>query len=359
MKIIYLADTENVHTRKWVNHFLKKGHEIICISLSNKKIEGTKHISIMGEKNLAHSSLFHKLSYLKRIKFIKDFIHKEKPDILHTHYASSYGLIGSLCNYHPFIISLWGSDIFEFPRKNLITKKIMEFNLSKADFICSTSKIMATEGNKYTPKNILITPFGVDTEIFKPMPEIKKLKNSTFVIGIVKSLETIYGIDILIKAFKVFSDKYNDTKLVIVGKGSKEVEYKQLVKDLNLNEKVEFVGRVLNEEVPKYLNSFDLYTALSLEESFGVAAIEAMSCNIPVLLSNVSGFAEIVSNNENGFLVESKNPPKTALLFEELYNDRSKLEEISKKSRSFVLNNYDWTNNAKIMEDIYNGIIKN
>lgn len=356
MKIIYLADTNNIHTQKWVNHFLKKGHEIICISLSNKQIKGTRHISIMGKENISHSSLFYKLLYLKKLKFIKDFIHKEKPDILHAHYASSYGLIGGLCNYHPFIISLWGSDIFEFPRKNIITKKIIEFNLYRADIICSTSHIMAKEGNKYTKKNIFITPFGVNINLFKPMPEIMNKKVDEFVIGTVKSLESIYGIDILIKAFKIFSDKYNNTKLVIVGDGTKKINYISLVKELNLDEKVEFIGRVTNSEVPRYLNTFDLYCALSIEESFGVSAIEAMSCSIPVLLSNVSGFSEIVSNNENGFLVEPKNYEETALLFEKLYNNRSELVKISEKSRDFILNNYDWENNAKIMENIYNNV---
>ncbi|MFN8673268.1 MAG: glycosyltransferase [Candidatus Sericytochromatia bacterium] len=351
MKIFYLCDTSSIHSQKWVNYFLSKNYDITCISFSKNKIEGTKHINILEDEiNIPYKKLWQKIFYLKRILFIRSFIKKEQPDILHAHYASSYGFLGALCNYKKFLISVWGSDVFEFPKINFLTKNILKYNLKKAQVICSTSKIMADEIKKYTNKNITITPFGVNTSFFYPK---NKNKNNLFRIGTVKTLETIYGIDTLIKAFKLFSDKYENTILEIVGDGTKRSNYETLVKELNIQNKVIFRGKVKNEEVPNILNSFDIFVALSLQESFGVAVVESMSCSIPVVVSNISGLTEVVINNKTGIIVDVNSPEKACEAFEKLYNDNIFYSELSKNSRQHVLDNYDWKNNAKIMENIY------
>ncbi|MDQ9894055.1 glycosyltransferase, partial [Acinetobacter baumannii] len=91
---------------------------------------------VKGNKN---KSAIKKIEYLKVIKEIKKIIYDIKPDILHAHYASSYGLIGSLVNYKPYIISAWGTDTYEFPNNGFIQKYIIKYNLKKADYIFSTS----------------------------------------------------------------------------------------------------------------------------------------------------------------------------------------------------------------------------
>ena len=73
---------------------------------------------------------------------------------MHAHYASSYGLIGSLMNFSPFVLSVWGSDVFEFPKLGIINKLVLKYNFFKADKILSTSNIMAKEIQLYTNKDI-------------------------------------------------------------------------------------------------------------------------------------------------------------------------------------------------------------
>ena len=119
-------------------------------------------------------------------------------DILHAHYASSYGLLGALANFHPFILSIWGADIFSFPKKSFLHRYIFNFNLRVADKILSTSQIMAKEIKKYTNKEIIVTPFGIDINTFKPGNKVDKIKGEfDFIIGTIKGLEEIYGIEYL------------------------------------------------------------------------------------------------------------------------------------------------------------------
>ncbi|MDU5108194.1 glycosyltransferase, partial [Clostridium sp.] len=291
MKICYLGDANSIHTKKICYFFREKGYEVSVISLNNGNIDGVKVYSMAMEVKNQGSSIG-KLFYLKNIIKIKKLINSIKPDILHAHYATSYGFIGSLMNYKPYIISLWGSDIYEFPKKSFIHKKVLEYNLSKSNLVLSTSKVMANEAKKYTNKDILITPFGVNIDKFIPNKSIKN--NGEILIGTVKTLEANYGIEYLIRAFHIIKNKYKNLniKLRIAGKGSKEEELKNLCKDLNIEKYVEFLGFIDQDKVVNVFNSLDIAIFPSLFESFGVAAVEAQSCGVPVIVSDAPGLME-------------------------------------------------------------------
>lgn len=347
MRIMILADAKSPHTIKWANALSDNGI-IICL-ISFRKAEQNnynldiKHISLNCESS--------KISYLKLLPIVKEEIKNFKPDIIHSYYASSYGLIGALSKFQPFVISVWGSDIFEFPKKSLLHKSILKYNLQKATFLQSTSEAMALETRKYTNKNIEIIPFGIDIKLFKPMPKT----DDTIVVGTVKWLEDIYGINYLIDTFYILTEMYPDKnlRLLIVGSGSKEVKYKQMVADYNISDLVEFTGAVDSKETVKYYQQMSVFVALSLQESFGVAVLEAQACGIPVVVSNVGGLPEVVENGKTGFIVESKNPKQAADAIYKLISDKELHTEFSCKAREFVLKNYNWSENINHQIKLY------
>lgn len=351
MRIMILADAKSPHTVKWSNGLSDYGIEI-CL-LSFRKAEQKYY-----NPDIIHISLninINKISYLKLLPIVKREIKKFKPDILHSYYASSFGFIGALSKFQPFIISMWGSDIFEFPRKSFLHKIILKYNLQKASFLQSTSKAMAAEATKYTKKPIEILPFGIDIEHFKP----KMKTNNEFVIGTVKWLEDIYGINYLIDTFyllkKMLPDK--NLKLLIVGSGSKEKSYKQKVADYDIANFVEFIGAVDNKETVKYHQQMSVFVALSLQESFGVAVIEAAACGVPAVVSNVGGLPEVVENEKTGFVVEPKNPEKAAEFISKLILDKELHQRFSFNAREFVVKNYNWSENLNQQIQLYKSYI--
>ncbi|MCD7873784.1 MAG: glycosyltransferase, partial [Acidaminococcaceae bacterium] len=147
--------------------------------------------------------MFFKIRYLEALLLLKKVIKIFQPDIIHAHYATSYGLLGALVGFHSYIISVWGSDIFDFPNISLFHKNIIKYNFFKADIILSTSNVMAEEIQKYTSKGIKVTPFGVDINEFKPLNVDSIFKPNKIVIGTIKTLEEKYGIEYLIRAFSI------------------------------------------------------------------------------------------------------------------------------------------------------------
>ncbi len=359
MKICYLANAASSHTIKWCNYFKDKGYEIVVISLNPGKIKGVK-VYNFNESNIRTRSNISKISYINKIGSIKKIVRKEKPDILHAHYASSYGLLGSLINYYPYVLSVWGSDIYIFPKKNILCKSIIKYNLKKADHIFSTSYNMAKETQLYTKKDIKITPFGVDTSLFRPDGMYSRKDNEKIIIGTVKTLSKVYGIDFLIKAFSLVKKKYpdKDIELHIAGKGEQEEYLKNLCKDLDIIEDVKFLGYLDNQEnVVRTFNTFDIAVFPSLSESFGVAALEAQSCGIPVIVTDVGGFPEVVKDKTTGLIINKGDLNQLYSAIKYLIDNEDIRMQMGESGRQFVVNKYDINSNFEYVDMLYKDIV--
>lgn len=361
-KICYLADASSPHTKKWCEYFKNKNYDIYVISLNKGDIEGVKvydfGFDVKAKKN---ECILKKIEYLSVIKKIKKIINEIKPDILHAHYASSYGFIGSFLNYKPYIISVWGTDIYEFPNNGFIQKNIIKYNLRKADYIFSTSNAMAKETSKYTNKKVYITPFGVDVEKNKVNKEILKQKKERdyFVIGTIKTLEERYGIEYLIKAFKIVKDKYNNINifLKIIGEGSQIKNLKKISDELDLKDNIKFYGRIEQDEVSDMFNTFNISVFPSLRESFGVSSLESQSCGVPVIITNVGGHPETIINKKTGILVEAKNENEIAEAIIYFIENKNEIYTMGEEARNFVVENYEIEKTFSNIEKIYNKII--
>ena len=359
MKVIFLSPADNIHTIRWVNALSGKGIEVVLVSLKNHKETINK---IDKKVRVLYLPIQKMKGYYLNSFFINKIIEKENPDLINVHYASGYGTLGRFIKFENKLLNVWGSDVYEFPNQNNLKKRILIKNLSSYKAIASTSYCMARETKKYLKnKEIYITPFGVDTNLFKNL-NYEKNKNK-IVIGIVKTLLSKYGIEYLIKAIKELEnilekEIFNKIEVHIYGKGSLEKELKQLAVDLNLKERIKFLGFIKNTDVSKVINQMDIFVAPSIEESFGVAAVEAMACEVPVIVSDADGLKEVVINKETGFVVPKKNYKAIAEKLKELILNENLRKEFGKNGRQRVLNLYNWDDNVENMINVYKEIIK-
>ncbi|MEH7480479.1 glycosyltransferase [Neobacillus drentensis] len=355
MKVLLLAPSKSIHTHKWALFYKSKNIEVKVVTFADHfSEENAKEIDTIQLPKLLPG----KLSYISSVFTLKNILKQYKPDILHAHYASSYGFIGALANYHTYYVSVWGRDIFQFPLQGSVNKGIVTYTLKKANVICSTSHVMAKETNKYTNKQIYITPFGVDLNKFKPMVEGKSTED--FTIGTVKALSDKYGIADLIKAFAIIHQAYPHFQLLIVGDGPQRAEYESLVKTLGIDHLTTFTGRVPNDMVPEYINKMNIFAVPSTEdsESFGVAAVESMACGVPVVVSNVGGLPEVVLEGKTGYVVEKENPDQLASAFLNLIENPETRKEMGVKGIEHVKANYNWIDNANGMLKLYEETLK-
>jgi L-malate glycosyltransferase len=365
MKVLLLSDTYSEHTEKWALGLAGKGIKVGLFSFNKASYEWYHHENITvffePEHKINAESTLTKLSYLKYVNILKKIIKHFKPDILHAHYATSYGLIGALSGFSPFVLSVWGSDVYSFPTRSKFHKKVFQYNLGKADLLMSTSHIMKTEVQKYTSKEVLVTPFGVNTSDFSNEANPKKEPGIIY-IGTIKPIEEKYGIIYIIEAAQIIiqKDKTKKYKFLLIGPGNDLDHYKKIVAEKGLASSIEITGRIPFSEINAYHNLLDVFLNVSIDdsESFGVAAVEAMACEKPVIVTDVGGLMEVVNHGEFGIVIPKKDPGALASAIEQLVSDPIAAQELGKKARQHVLKHYDWQNNLQQMIDAYTNILQ-
>ncbi len=364
MKLAFLAARSSIHTVRWVNALANRGHEVHLLSIQ-------KGGDALDERVQVHYlPVAAPVGYYLNIRTVKRLLISIKPDILHVHYASGYGTLARLVGFEPTLLSVWGSDVFDFPYQNKVNERILRKNLKAATQIASTSWVMKQQTEKFVHPRlpIEVTPFGVNINKFKKM-DIDKDSNK-IVIGMVKRLEEKYGPRYLIQGTAILLDRLKDSghydvlnaiRLLIVGDGSQFSEMKELVKKLNLSSITRFTGAIPHDEVPKYLNQMDIFCAPSTleSESFGVAVVEASACELPVIVTNVGGLPEVVKDGETGYIVDPKNPEQIADKVYELVLDPNKRAKFGQQGRAFVKAHYDWDQNVSQVEQVYKNLIEN
>ena len=365
MKVLLVADARSVHTRRWAVSLKESGVETVLYSIFPSpdgffESAGIRlHVfDMFTYKGLSGIKLVRGMlkSHGEAVRDLKAVISEEKPDILHAHYATSFGLIAAMSGFHPFLISVWGSDVYEFPYKSILNRMSVKYILRKADRIMSTSNIMARQTARFTDKDIEVIPFGVDTGLFRPMQTTGG--DGSFVVGNVKTLSPKYGIDVLINAFSIVlrTNPGLDAKLVIVGDGPCRSEYEGLCRTLGVMERVVFTGRVLNGMLPEYYNRFSVAVSLSRSESFGVVAVEAMACGCPVVTSDADGFTEVVVDGETGFIVPRNDAEAAAAAIQRFIDDPSLREKMGRKGEERVRKMYDWKDSIGKMLKVYGNV---
>lgn len=360
MKILILSDANSIHTQKWALSLSERGIKIKLFSLFKARPEiFQKYKSVNIEvvspnlklkfKNLRHPNLS-KLKYLTSLKFLNREIDIYNPDVVHAHYASSYGLLGHLSKRKPLIVSVWGSDVYDFPSKNIINKFLMKQIITKSNIICSTSKAMKDLIEKdYRRYDVKVIPFGVDVKKFRANKSFNH-----FTVGTIKSIEDHNGIDCLIDAAKiVLRDYKKNMKFLIVGKGSLLQEMKQRVEKYKIKEHFNFAGFVDHEKIVDYYNEISIFIAVSTRESFGVSILEAAACGIPSITSNIGGLTEVNLHNETGFVINPNDSIKLAESIVRLFENSELRQNFGINGRKRVMEKFNWENNVNEMIQIY------
>jgi glycosyltransferase involved in cell wall biosynthesis len=369
VRICMLSDAGSIHTRRWAEYFANRGHEVHLISMRPAEYSRVRvHVvrPWLGRGG-----------YLAAAFAARRVMHTLAPDLVHAHYASSYGLWGALCGWKPLVVSTWGSDIYDFPRRGRLQRRLLEWNLRRADLLCATSEALAQETALYarpgTP--IRLTPFGVDTDLFRPRPGGPRA--SGLVLGTARTLRRTYGLDLLLEAFALLekaggSDESRETgagflgsplpsplSLWIAGDGPERAALERQAERLGIAERVQFLGALSHEQMPAFMWGLDLFVNPSRAESFGVAALEAAASGLPVVATRVGGLPEVVVHEETGLLVPPEDPAALATALAELIRDPERRRAMGAAARARAVACYDWQACAGVMERIYASLLAN
>ena len=348
MKLLMLAPASVIHTQRWVEALHGRGVQLVLATqhdpASWRPPVGVKVV------RLPHGG---SAGYFRNVPALRRLLRDERPDLMNAHYASGYGTTAALAGFRPWLLSVWGSDVYDFPYesgpKGRLKGWLLRRNLRHADAVASTSEAMARQVRRLVPDigAVAVTPFGIDTERFSTRLPSQSQARDGIVIGTVKTLAPKYGIDLLLRAFaqvRAAAKPNAELSLLIVGDGPQRSELEALSRTLGIADHVRFVGAVPHAEVPQWLHRFDVYVAASRldSESFGVAVLEASACGLPVVVSDVGGLPEVVANGKTGLVVVRENVAALAQALARLVESPSERRRLGDAGRRHVVEHYEW-----------------
>lgn len=292
----------------------KRGHKIHFITYSQpSRLDFFNENLFYHEVTINSYPLFDYPPYeLALAGKMVDVVRFEKLDMLHVHYAIPHASAALMAKqilatkgYNiPFVTTLHGTDI-TLVGKDPSYEPVVTFSINSSDAITAVSESLKQETLEYfnIQKEIRVIPNFIDLDRFKKQkkdhfktaicPNNEKLIVHTSNFRKVKRVE-----DVLMVFYNL--RKKIPVKLLLVGDGPERIRIESLCRELGTCEDIRFLGKL--DQIEEVLSVADLFIMPSEKESFGLAALEAMACEVPLISSNAGGLPELNINGQSGFM---------------------------------------------------------
>lgn len=278
-----------------------------------------------------------------------DVIKGNKIDLIQSHLLGSniYCSLAGMLSGTPVVATFHGAvDIGESERFK--TLKFGIINRGACDVVAVSNNLREDmiARTPIKPELLSVIYNGIVTANFqhRPSSRIRDLYNwsdDKIIVGSLGNIRSAKGYAVLLKAAAVVKEKQLPIRFVIAGQGGNGLhdDLLKLRSDLELEETVYFLG--FNDDPAEFLSNLDIFLLSSLSEGFSISTIQAMASQLPVVVTKSGGPEEIVTQRENGILVECNNPQAIADALQELVNDKSLAEKLSCNARSHAIETFD------------------
>ena len=324
----------------------KNGHNIHMMSYSRPARLDTLETGITyHEVSINSYPLFDYPPYaLALASQMVNLIEYEDLDLLHVHYAlphatSAYLAKQIMCERGvtvPIITTLHGTDITLVGRDPSY-KHVVEFSIDKSDGVTAVSEYLKRETYEYfdIEQDIEVIPNFIDLDRFQKSNKSHFKKaicpNDEKVVVHVSNFRKVKRVPEVITVFSKIIEAGIESKLLLVGDGPDRQKAEQQCRDLGICEHVRFLGKL--DQVEEVLSIADLFLIPSGSETFGLAALEAMSCSVPVISSNIGGLPEVNIHGKTGYLCDLDDTDCMAEYGVQILSDPDLHERMSKNAR--------------------------
>jgi len=361
------VDARTIHIMELLRNLAKR-NDTICFAPKPKnikyKFQEIIYIPILNKPILLS------LSYqLALFFYLIYYCTKIKPDVIYTRHGGlpfSQLIIYKIFTI-PYIVEINGLAMEEMKlsntsKLNVCIAKISEkLNYKHAKkIVVVTQAIKEAIKKKYNipDEKIVVIENGTNTNLFRPIDQKKgrkglNLDNNYNHIGFSGSFAPWHGLEDLIRSAPLILKEVENTKFILVGDGPMKQQIIQMVNDLNLTNNFIFINRVPYEEVPKYVNIFDVGVILKKKDIPGspLKLWEYMACGKPVIATNTQDFKALEEYNA-GVLVDPEKTEEVADAIITLLKNKKLREEMGKNGRTYVVENRSWEAVAREVEKV-------
>ncbi|WP_391559015.1 N-acetyl-alpha-D-glucosaminyl L-malate synthase BshA [Robertmurraya sp.] len=346
----------------------ENGHEIHFISSSLPfRLNRMYHNVYYHQVEVNQYSVFQYPPYdIALASKMAEVINREELDLLHVHYAIPHAVCAILAKQMSgrdvkIVTTLHGTDITVLGYDPSLTDAI-RFGIEKSDIVTAVSKSLISQTyDLINPDKTIETVYNfIDERVYKRSnsshlkDEYGILPEEKVVIH-VSNFRPVKRVQDVVRTFEKIT-KGIPAKLLLVGDGPEMTVVCKLVKKLNIEDKVLFLGK--QDSVEELYSISDLMLLLSEKESFGLVALEAMACGVPCIGTNVGGIPEVIDHGLSGYICELGDIEDMSEKAIDLLQNSMKHQQFSEASVSLVREKFQATTIVKQYEDLYKSLLQ-
>ena len=330
-----------------------KGHSVHFISYAvPHRLTNFVENVFFHEVELSNYPLFENQLYgLSLASKMLEVIEFENLDLIHVHYAIPHAtsaylakqMLKKLDKDIKVVTTLHGTDITLVGLEPSFLA-LLKLSIEESDGVTAVSRFLKekTLTNYHIEKDIEVIPNFIDLKTFSPSTnsEMKKriAPNGEKILVHTSNFRPVKRVQDTIRILAEVR-KTIPAKLILIGDGPDRSDCERLARELDLSKDVIFLGK--QDGLSELLSSADIFVIPSQSESFGLSALEAMACGLPVVSSSVGGLPELVTHNEVGFIAEIGDIDRMAKYIVTLLTNEKKYKQFSKNARKRAVENFD------------------
>ncbi|NOT35181.1 MAG: glycosyltransferase [Candidatus Eisenbacteria bacterium] len=339
MKIATLSNASVGHTRRWVEHFRARGHEVRLWSLEPGPSE-------LGAIELPNAPVPGALRYPLAAPGLARALAEFAPAVVDAHYVPNYGLLGALTGRRPLVVSAWGSDLLISGSADVLRRARSRWVLRRADLVITDARNLAAAAVRLgaPAERVACVPWGVDLTRFRPRGERER--------GLVLSTrmhEPIYDIERILLAFDRLLARHPQARLVVAGDGSMRPELERLAARCLPAGRYEFIGLLTPDVMSEWLARAEVMVSASRSDSTSISLLEAMASGAVPVVSDIEGNREWIDDGVEGRLFGPGLESLVAALDVAL-TDATWRERAQARARKRVVAHGDLTRNMATIE---------
>ncbi len=368
MNVLYFSDNVSDHNRRFLEGIFQAGHDVwfldpTCDRLPENWLpQGVKWIQ-PRQRMRREAAPEEFAGFLPEFR---SWLQAIQPDLVHAGPTHNCGYVAALSGFHPWLLTSWGSDILYQVDQNSEWMRATKLALAKADgfFVDSDAVRSRAKQLANTPEERIVQfPWGIRKGTFAPDgPRIEEKEFSrdpgTCVLLCARSWEPVYGIDVLLDAFRQAHAANASLRLVLLGDGSEAGRVHDFIAEHGLSDAIKIPGRVSRANMPKWFRAADLYVSCSRSDGTSVSLLEAMATGLSVVVTDIPSNREWVSEDQNGWIAAANSADDFAdkfLLAASLSAERRTL--ISEKNQQVVRERADWDRNFPRLLEMYERLV--
>lgn len=358
MRILYFSRSYTVHDYRFLTKLAQSQHDVWFLALMGDAVgqkarllpDGVCPVGWEGSQQ-SSSAVEGLLSLMPAFEVA---LERVRPDLVHAGPVQSCAFMTALSGFSPFLAMSWGSDILLDADRDAGWRWITRYTLEHSRMLlcdCRSVRQKAQQIAAYADERIVEFPWGVDLTEFAPGVDSLELRrelgwDNAVVVLSTRSWEPLYGVDVLLEAFRLACSQDHRLRLVMLGSGSVAAAVRNFVASNALGEVVFLAGSTPHEQLRYYFRAADLYVSCSYSDGSSVSLLEAMASGLPVVVTDLPGNREWVIQERNGWLVPAGDSKAFALaLLRAAAMQAPERERLSKRNRCVAEERADWNVN--------------